>query len=127
MIYLGFIFDYTINTFLPIKTYFITANITNNKLSEVIIIGLIIDILYYHLPFNTIILILLYLTSKKILIRRKYRYLKNILIFTIYFLISNLPYYNITLISTYITSLIIQLIFIKISNLLLNNNYQHIM
>ena len=116
MIYLNFILDYVITLITPYNTYFITNNLSKNKLIDVIIISLIIDSIYFHIPLNTVILPILYLISKKININKKYNIIKNILIFIIYFNMSffiidfNINNYLLYFLIGFITELIYSLI-----------------
>jgi len=116
MIYLNFIIDYVITFISPYNTYFITNNLSKNKLLDVIIISLIIDSIYYHIPLNTLILPILYFISKKFNINKKYNILKNIIIFIIYFNISffiidfNINNYITYFIMGFITEIIYSLI-----------------
>ncbi len=88
MIYLGFVLDYLINLMSPLNSYFVVYNIENNKLIDVIIVGLILDFIYNKFLFNLLILVILYLLAKKIKIKKKYLIFKNLFLFFIYFNVS---------------------------------------
>lgn len=127
MIYLGFVFDYFINTFLPIKSYFCIANIENNNLFEVIVIGIILDALLGHYLFNLVIILSIYLISKKIKTKKKYKIIHNIIIYTVYFFMMNLLFgRNLNIFIEYLFCLFFQLLYLYISNLLINNKVSHI-
>lgn len=127
MIYLGFIFDYFINTFLPINSYLVINNIDNNNIFSILVIGIILDTLFGHIVWNLLILLILYIISKKIKTKKKYLLAKNIIIYSIYFIIMNYPFYNNIIIIDYTISLVIEIIFFYLSNMLLNNKPLHIM
>ncbi len=121
MIYLGFILDYIINIFLPVKSYFIINDIEKNNLFSIIIGGLLLDILYQKLFFNLLILLIIYFIFKLFNIKKKYYVIKNIFLFIIYFNITyfffgfNLNYY----LEEFIISLIMQIFYIYFSRWLL--------
>ena len=121
MIYLGFILDYIINIFLPVKSYFIINDIEKNNLFSIIIGGLLLDILYQKLFFNLLILLIIYFIFKLFNIKKKYYVIKNIFLFIIYFNITyfffgfNLNYY----LEEFILSLFMQIFYIYFSRWLL--------
>ena len=121
MIYLGFILDYIINIFLPVKSYFIINDIEKNNLFSIVIGGLLLDILYQKLFFNLLILLIIYFIFKLFNIKKKYYVIKNIFLFIIYFNITyfffgfNLNYY----LEEFIISLIMQIFYIYFSRWLL--------
>lgn len=127
MIYLGFVFDYFINTFLPINSYFCIANIENNNIFEVIVIGIILDTLLGHYLFNLIIIMFLYFIAKRLKTKKKYKTIQNIIIYSIYFFITNLLFgRNLNIFVEYVFCLFLQLLYLYISNLLINNKVSHI-
>lgn len=121
MIYLNFIFDYLVSIFLPFKTYFTINNLDQNNLPSVIIIALIMDLLYQKPLLNLIIILILYFLLKLLKIKQKYHLVKNIILYLIYFNITNFIYnINITTyLSLFIPSLILQLLYILYSKWLL--------
>ena len=124
MIYLGFILDYILSFFNPIKTYFIINNLDKNDLFSVIVCGIILDFLYHKIFLNLIILVILYLIFKKIKFKKKYNVIKNILLYGLYFNITfYLGSYNNYYIRYFIGSLILQIGYILYSKWLLNNSH----
>lgn len=124
MIYLGFILDYILSFFNPIKTYFIINNLDKNDLFSVIVCGIILDFLYHKILLNLIILVILYLIFKKIKFKKKYNVIKNILLYGLYFNITfYLGGYNNYYIRYFIGSLILQIGYILYSKWLLNNSH----
>ncbi len=85
MIILSLLIDYFMTCLLPIKTYFIVLELDKNKLASVIIAGIFLDVIFHGYLYNTIILVILYLVLKKLKIKKKYYWPKNLLVFIIYF------------------------------------------
>ncbi len=85
MIILSLFIDYFMTCLLPIKTYFIVWELDKNKLASVIIAGIFLDVIFHGYLYNTIILVILYLVLKKLKIKKKYYWPKNLLVFIIYF------------------------------------------
>lgn len=85
MIILSLLIDYFMTCLLPIKTYFIVWELDKNKLASVIIAGIFLDVIFHGYLYNTIILVILYLVLKKLKIKKKYYWSKNLLVFIIYF------------------------------------------
>lgn len=85
MIILNFIIDYLIILISPFKTFFVIYDIDNNKVFNVLIVGFILDFLYKTWFWNIIILLIIYLVTRSLQIKKKYYYLKNIILFLIYF------------------------------------------
>lgn len=85
MIIINFILDYIVMLLLPFNTYFIIFNIDKSNRYSVFVVGLLLDIMYHKLFFNLIILMLFYYVVKKLNISKRYYYLKNIVLFLIYF------------------------------------------
>lgn len=85
MIILSLLIDYFMTCLLPIKTYFIVWELDKNKLASVIIAGIFLDVIFHGYLYNTIILVILYLVLKKLKIKKKYYWPKNLLVFIIYF------------------------------------------
>lgn len=90
MIIIYFIIDYIVMFLLPINTYFIVWNIEKNKIFNVFIVGIIIDILYRKLLLFTCFLLIVYFIFKKIKIKNKYRLLKNIIVYVIIMILLNI-------------------------------------
>lgn len=122
MIYIGFVFDYFLLFFCPIKTYFIIKDIERNSFFSIIVVGLILDLLYHTIGLNLIILLVIYFLLKIIKIKKKYYYIKEIILYLIYFNLLffingfNLNYYIYYLVGGFI----LQIIYIFYSNWLLN-------
>lgn len=85
MIYLGFIFDYLLLFFCPIKSYFVISNIDKNDLFSIVVVGLILDCLYMRVGLNLIVLLLIYFLLKIIRINKKYYLFKETIIYLLYF------------------------------------------
>lgn len=85
IIVLGFILDFLITLIAPFKTYFVIHDIDKNKLVNVIIVGFILDFIYRNWFLNLFILLILFFCTKALQIKKKYYYLKNIVLFIIYF------------------------------------------
>lgn len=83
MIILYFIIDYIVMLLLPISTCFIVWDIEKNKIFNVFIIGIIVDILYRKLLLFTCFLLSIYYFFKKINVKNKYRFLKNVIVYVI--------------------------------------------
>lgn len=83
MIIKYFIIDYIVMFLLPVNTCFIVWDIEKNKIIDVFIIGVIIDILYRKLLLFTCFLLIIYFIFKMVGIKNKYRLLKNIIVYVI--------------------------------------------
>ncbi len=90
MIILNFLFDYLVMIFLPINTFLIVNELDDNNLFSVILVGVLFDIMYHKLLIFMIILVSLYLVFKKLRIKSKYYYIKNILLYLVFFMIISL-------------------------------------
>ncbi len=90
MIILNFILDYIVMIFLPIDTYFIVNDLDKNKIFNIILVGGLLDIMYHKLFIFLIILLSLYLIVRKMKIKNKYYYMKNIILFMVFFIIISL-------------------------------------
>ena len=120
MIFFSCFFDVLIMQTLPINSYFIVANLDENKFLSVILIGLLLDIMYHKPLINVIILVTLYLLLKFFSISKKHNLTKNIIVYLLYynstfFLFGHSTNYFLNL----IIGLILQIFYIKISKLLL--------
>ena len=121
MIYFAFIFDFIISTLLPVNSYFVVCDIEKNNIFSVILIGLFLDLIYGKIFINLLILLLFFLILRRIKIKKKYTLIKNTIIYIIYFNIMFLSF-NKNFISYFIvffTGLFMQLLFLKVSKLLL--------
>lgn len=85
MIYLGFIFDYLIMLLLPFQSYFVVAKLEKNRLGDIFIVGILLDVMYHKLFINLIILLVFYFIFKSIKCLKGHSLLKNILIYLLYF------------------------------------------
>ena len=83
-----FLIDYLVMILLPINSYLMLCNLDDNKIYDVVFIGLIIDALYGKILVNVVILVIIYFIIRKINFKKKYSYLKNLFIFMIYFNLS---------------------------------------
>ena len=90
MIIFGFIVDYLFLIALSIDTYFFVKDIDKNKLFSVFVVGMLLDMIYHKIFINLFILVLFYFVVKKMKIKNRYYYLKNIILFIIYFNLLNL-------------------------------------
>ncbi len=122
MIYLGFIFDYAINMFLPISSYFVVNELDDNNLFEVVVVGVLLDTLYGKFFWNLAILLSLYLFFKSIKIKKKYLVYKDLFIYIIYFLLMNVFFgYNANILVSFSISLLLQLVYMYLSGLLVKS------
>ncbi len=87
MIIVYFIIDFIISLLLPINTYFIVIDIDKNKLSNVIIVGILLDIFSGKVLVNLIIFGGIYLILRKLNIKRKYRLVKNIILYSLFMIV----------------------------------------
>mgnify|MGYP003307080534 CR=1 FL=1 len=110
MIILNFIIDYLVLILLPVNTFFIVNELDKNKLFNVVFIGLLVDIMYHKLFIFLLSILFLYLVVRKLKIKNKYYYLKNIMLFIIFFMIVSIFNRNLNIIG-FISSLIIQIIY----------------
>ena len=85
IIILGFILDFLITLISPFKTYLVIYDIDKNRLVNVIIVGFILDFIYRNWFLNIFILLILFFCTKALQIKKKYYYLKNLVLFIIYF------------------------------------------
>lgn len=85
IVFLGFILDFLVTLISPFKTYFVIYDIDKNKLVNVIVVGFILDFIYRNWFFNLFILLILFFCTKALQIKKKYYYLKNMVLFIIYF------------------------------------------
>lgn len=121
MIYFAFIFDFIVSTLLPVNSYFVVCDIEKNNIFSVILIGLFLDLIYGKIFINLLILLLFFLILRRIKIKKKYTLIKNTIIYIIYFNIMFFSF-NKNFISYFIvffTGLFMQLLFLKVSKLLL--------
>ena len=87
MIIINFIIDYLVMIFLPINTYFILNDLDKNKLFSIFLVGILVDIMFNKLFVFLFILIAFYLVLKKLRVKKKYYYIKNIIIFLLFYLV----------------------------------------
>lgn len=118
MIILNFILDYIVMIFLPIDTYFIVNDLDKNKIFNIILVGGLLDIMYHKLFIFLIILLSLYLIVRKVKIKNKYYYMKNIILFMVFFIIISLFKKEFVLLN-FIVGGILQLIYMFIYKKLL--------
>ena len=118
MIILNFILDYIVMIFLPIDTYFIVNDLDKNKIFNIILVGGLLDIMYHKLFIFLIILLSLYLIVRKMKIKNKYYYMKNIILFMVFFIIISLFKKEFVLLN-FIVGGILQLIYMFIYKKLL--------
>ena len=105
--------DYFLLFFCPIKTYFVINNIDKNNLFSVVIVGLILDIMYQKILFNLIILLLFYFVIKGINFKKKHYFIKNILLYGLYFnIMFFIGGYNNYYLEFFILGFILQILYI---------------
>lgn len=110
------------NTFLdiimPFNTYFVIYNLDRNSLFDVIVAGIILDIIYKKIIWNVLILVVLYLILKMLKIRRLKRNEINLFVYIIYFnvclILFNFNYVN--YVTSFFIGLVSYVIFIFIMN-----------
>lgn len=90
MIIIYFIIDYIVMFLLPIKTCLIVWNIENNKVFDVFVVGIIIDVFYRKFLLFTSFLLILYFVFWKIKIKNKYKLLKNIIVYIMMLVLLNI-------------------------------------
>lgn len=90
MIITNFLIDYLVMIFLPIDTYFILNELDNNRIWSIFLIGILVDIMFHKLFLFLFILLSMYLILRKLNIKKKYYYIKNILVYLIFFMIVSL-------------------------------------
>ena len=88
MIYYNFIIDYIFSLVTPVNSYLITSRLDKNKMIDIVIVSLLIDLLYRKPPLNLLILGMLFLVSRRIKVNKKYSFVKDIILFVIYFNVS---------------------------------------
>lgn len=86
MIIIYFIIDFVVMNLLPINTYFFVIDIDRNKSFYVVAVGIILDLLYSKLLFNVILLYCFYYVVRRLNIKKKYRFLKNIIFYLLFFI-----------------------------------------
>lgn len=87
MIIINFIIDYLIMVLLPVNSFFIVNEIDKNNIFNVVIVGILVDIMYHKILAFLLILIILFIVVKKLNIRSKYYYIKNIILYILFFII----------------------------------------
>lgn len=75
--------------FLPINTCFIVLDIDKNRICNVLMIGVIFDILYSKYFLFTCFIFALYLLIKLLKVKKKYRLVMNAFIFLLFFFLMN--------------------------------------
>jgi len=122
MIYLGFMLDYLIMILLPTRTSFIINDIENNRLFSICLLGVLLDIFYHKILFYLIMLCLFYFLGCFIKVKKRYRYIKNILFYILFFSIGHMFIYNniIDYGRDLSVCLILEMVYYKIYNKLLN-------
>lgn len=85
MIYFGFILDFFVNFFLPIHTYFVVGDLDKNRLLPVVFVGILLDFMYHQLFINLVLLLILYIVLKMLKLRNRFGFVKNLLLYTVYF------------------------------------------
>lgn len=90
MIIIGFILDYLVMLLFPFNSYFIVYNLDKNKLFSVFLVSIIVDSIYSKV-FFAIFILGLYFILKKLKIKEKYSFIKNIVLYLIFF---NVGYFD---------------------------------
>lgn len=116
MIILGFILDYLIMMMLPISSFFVIADIDKNNFLNVLLVGILLDIMFHKILFNVVILVSVYLILK---FMSKVRY-KNIILYVVYFNIMFWLFgHSLNILYSFIIGGILQFIYLKLSKVLL--------
>lgn len=84
MIYLYLLIDYIVCNLCNINSYFILLELDKRNIFDVIICGLIIDLLMGKLFYFTFVIMFIYFIFKIINFKKKYVILKNILIIVMF-------------------------------------------
>ena len=81
---MNLLLDYIVCNLCNFNSYFILIELDKRKFIDVVICGLITDLLFGKILFNTLILIIIFLIFKYLKIKNKYLFIKNILIIFVY-------------------------------------------
>ena len=87
MIIVGFIVDFFIMLLFPFNSYALVYDVDKNKLFDVIVVGILFSVMYGKILFFFFILGL-YLALKRLRVKNKYSFIKNILLYFVFFNIS---------------------------------------
>lgn len=84
MIYVNLFIDYIVCNICVFNSYFVLIELDKRKFIDVIICGLVMDLMYGKLLFNTIIIVGVYWLFRWLDVKKRYVILKNILIYGLY-------------------------------------------
>ena len=87
MIVFYFLIDLIVCNFFPFFTCFITIDIDRNDLFDVVVVTILLSCIYGRLFVNSFVLVTLYYVVRCLNIKKKYRLLKNIVVYVIFLLV----------------------------------------
>lgn len=90
MIYVNLLIDYIVCNICNFNSYLVLIELDKRKLVDVIICGLLMDIMFSNILLNTIVILVIYWLFRRLNIKNKYVILKNILIYVLYVFIRHL-------------------------------------
>lgn len=122
MIIIGFLLDFFIKLFYPFNTYFIAAFIDKNKIFNIILVGLILDVLYRSFGIYLCMLLCFYFVFKQFKVKKKYYIYLVILEYIIFFNVTYLifGYINDYYFRDLIIGFILYLFYLKIIKVFFN-------
>lgn len=113
----SFLMDFLFSNYLSINTFFIICDIGNKKVTDILLVGFIYDLLFGKFLLFTFILFIFYLLYRFIKINGKYYYIKNIVFYIMFYFICINKYFNILL---FIISVFLYIFYLYIDRKLLN-------
>lgn len=87
MIYVNLLIDYIVCNICYFNSYLVLIELDKRKLVDVIICGLVMDIMFSNILLNTIVMLVTYWLFRWLNVKKRYVILKNILIYGMYVLI----------------------------------------
>lgn len=116
MIILGFILDYLIVMMLPFSSFFVIADIDKNNFLNVLLVGILLDLMFHKILINVIILVSFYLFLKLVNIEK----FKNVILYILYFNIMFWLFgHSLNILYSFVIGGILQFIYLKLSKVLL--------
>lgn len=116
MIILGFILDYLIIMMLPFSSFFVIADIDKNNFLNVLLVGILLDLMFHKILINVVILVSIYLILK---FMNNVRY-KNVILYVVYFNIMFWLFgHSLNILYSFIIGGVLQFIYLKLSKVLL--------
>lgn len=91
MIIIGFIVDYFIMLLFPFNSYALVYDLDKNKIFDVIVVGMLFSVMYGKILFFFFVLGL-YFVLRRMKVKNKYFFIKNILLYFVFFNISFLMF-----------------------------------